>query len=349
MECLDEELFDRDVVREKPRQTRSEKREERRRRWQERAAEDETEGEWSGAGEDATEESRTGEPEDLTVAHPLDIPKAELQRLQDTGETLKSVREAADGHPSSAGVGFFRRDGLVYRRWTPPRQQDDPELMAVEQIVLPLQCRRGVMELAHSEAHSIPLAGHLGKEKTARRILQRFYWPTLYRDVAEWCRCCAACQKLSRRKVCRAPLVPLPVMEEPFQRIAMDIVGPLPRSRTGMRYILVICDYATRYPEAVALKSIDAASVAEELVHFFARMGVPKEILTDQGSNFTSQLLTEVYRMLRVHPIRTTPYHPQTDGLVERFNQTLKAMLRKAAIEEGRDWDKLLPYLLFAY
>ena len=144
--------------------------------------------------------------------------------------------------------------------------------------MLPLQCRRGVMELAHSN----PLAGHLGKEKTARRILQLFYWPTLYRDVAEWCRCSAACQK---RKV---PLVPLPVMEEPFQRIAMDIVGPLPWSRTGMRYILVICDYATRYPEAVALKSIDAASVAKELVHFFARMGVPKEILTDQGSNFTS-------------------------------------------------------------
>ena len=82
---------------------------------------------------------------------------------------------------------------------------------------------------------------------------------------------------------------------------------------------------------------------------FFSRVGVPQEILTDQGSNFTSRLLREVYCLLHVTPIRTSPYHPQTDGLVERFNQTLKSMLRKAAMEEGKDWDRLIPYLLFAY
>ena len=110
-----------------------------------------------------------------------------------------------------------------------------------------------------------------------------------------------------------------------------------------------MCDYATRYPEAVALRSIDAEHIAEELVKVFARVGIPEEILTDQGSNFTSQLLAELYKMLHVHPIRTSPYHPQTDGLVERFNKTLKSMLRKAAVSEGKDWDKMLPYLLFAY
>ena len=129
----------------------------------------------------------------------------------------------------------------------------------------------------------------------------------------------------------------------------MDIVGPLPRSSSGKWYILVICDYATRYPEAVALRTIDANAVAEELLTFFSRVGVPEEILTDQGTNFMSQLLSEAYRLLKIKPIRTTPYHPQTDGLVERFNGTLKAMLKKAASEDGRDWDRLLPYLLFAY
>ena len=128
----------------------------------------------------------------------------------------------------------------------------------------------------------------------------------------------------------------------------MDIIGPLPKSRRGHRYILVVCDYATRYQEAVATRYIDAASIAEELLKIFARVGVPEEILTDQETNFTSQLLTELYNMLHVQPIRTTPYNPQTDGLVERFNQTLKSMLRKTA-EEGKDWDVLLPYLLFAY
>ena len=137
-------------------------------------------------------------------------------------------------------------------------------------------------------------------------------------------------------------------MEEPFKRIAMDIVGPLPRSSLGKRYILVICDYATRYPEAIALRTIDAPTVGVELVKLFARMGVPEEILTNQGSNFTSQLLHEVYQLLHIKPIQTTPYHPQTDGLVERFNSTFKSMLRKAVDEEGKDWDHLLPYLLFA-
>ena len=87
----------------------------------------------------------------------------------------------------------------------------------------------------------------------------------------------------------------------------MDIVGPLPRSTSGKRYILVICDYATRYPEAVALRAIDANAVAEELMAFFSRIGLPEEILTDHGTTFNSLLLSEVYRLLRIKPIRTTP------------------------------------------
>ena len=89
--------------------------------------------------------------------------------------------------------------------------------------------------------------------------------------------------------------------------------------------------------------------VAEELIKLFSLVGIPKEILTDQGSNFTSQLLTEIYRLLHVHPIQTTPYHPQTDGLVERFNKTLKSLLQKGTADVGKDWDKLLAILLFAY
>ena len=113
--------------------------------------------------------------------------------------------------------------------------------------------------------------------------------------------------------------------------------------------MLVICDYGTRFPEAVPLRAIDADTVAEELVKMFARVGIPKELLTDQGSNFQSQLLQELYRLLHIEALRTSPYHPQTDGLLERFNHTLKSMLRKTAGEEGKYWDTLIPFLLFAY
>ena len=144
-------------------------------------------------------------------------------------------------------------------------------------------------------------------------------------------------------------MIPLPIMGEPFTRIAMDMVGPLPVTRHGNRYILVVCDYATRYPEAFPMRKFTAPAVASRLVELFSRHGIPKEILTDQGTNFTSALLGELYKMLGVKPIKTTPYHPQTDGLVERFNQTLKQMLRKVINENGSDWDELLPYVLYAY
>ena len=118
------------------------------------------------------------------------------------------------------------------------------------------------------------------------------------------------------------------IMGTPFERIAMDIVGPLPKTRRGNEYILVVSDYATRFPEAIPLCRFTATAVAEQLVDLFAKFGIPKEILTDQGTNFTSQLLKELYSLLGVQAIRTTPYHPQTDGHVERFNQTLKNMLK---------------------
>ena len=85
-------------------------------------------------------------------------------------------------------------------------------------------------------AHEIPLAGHMGKEKTRCRILQRFYWPTLYKDVEEYSKCCMQYQKSNNKRVQRAPLIPLPIVGEPFKRIAMDIIGPLPKSRSCTRY-----------------------------------------------------------------------------------------------------------------
>ena len=160
--------------------------------------------------------------------------------------------------------------------------------------------------------------------------------------MAYFCRNCARCQKACNQRGPPVPLIPLPIMSEPFSRIAMEIVGPLPRSSKGQpslprsskgqpslprsskgqpslprsskghKYILVICDYATQYPEAVPLRTCDTEAVAEELVKLFSRVGIPKETLTDQGTNFSSQLLAELYRLLNIHSIQTTPYHPQT-------------------------------------
>ena len=129
----------------------------------------------------------------------------------------------------------------------------------------------------------------------------------------------------------------MPVIDTPFQRVAIDLVGPLERRiENRNKYILTLVDYATRYPEAVALSSIETEAVAEALVSIFSRVGIPKEILTDMGSQFTSALMKEVSRLLSFKQLVTSPYHPICNGLVEHFNGTLKKMLTRMCAERPR-------------
>uniref|UniRef100_A0A3Q1GC55 Gypsy retrotransposon integrase-like protein 1 n=1 Tax=Acanthochromis polyacanthus TaxID=80966 RepID=A0A3Q1GC55_9TELE len=235
-----------------------------------------------------------------------------------------------------AGEGYFLRDRVLYYK---------ANLEDRERLVVPQTLRDQVLELGHS----IPWAGHLGAKKTLDRIASRFYWPGLHTEVQDYCQSCPVCQLAGAKNVPRFPLQPLPIIDVPFSRIAMDIVGPLERTQSGHRYILVICDYSTRYPEAFPLRDITAKQIAYALLQLFSRVGIPSEILTDQGTNFLSNTLRQVYRLLGIRGIRTTPYHPQTDGLVERYNRTLKSMLKKFISSNAKDWDKWLPYLLFAY
>ncbi|KAK7880009.1 hypothetical protein WMY93_033328 [Mugilogobius chulae] len=215
-----------------------------------------------------------------------------------------------------------------------------------KRLVVPLTCRSLVMHLAHT----VPWAGHLGRHKTFLRVSSRFYWPSMYTDIQKYCATCPTCQKTCPvRKSDRAFLQPLPVISTPFRRIAMDIVGPLVKSSSGHQYILVISDYATRFPEAFPLRTITAPAVLRALIQLFSRVGLPDEILTDQGTNFTSRLMHLFQQQLGITSIKTSPYHPQTDGLVERFNQTLKRMLQKFVDDTGKDWDRWLPFVLFAY
>ena len=148
-------------------------------------------------------------------------------------------------------------------------------------------------------------------------------------DVTRFCRSCDICQRtVAKGRVVNVPLGKMPVIDTAFDRVAVDIVGPIfPATENGNRYILTMVDYATRYPEAQPLKDIHAETVAEALVNMFARVGIPKQILSNQGSQFLSAVMKEVCRLLSVKQMVTTPYHPMCNGLVEKFNGTLKNML----------------------
>ncbi|KAL1276794.1 hypothetical protein QQF64_036417 [Cirrhinus molitorella] len=247
------------------------------------------------------------------------------------------VAEGKEVHPAPHPIPHFVvKNGLLY---CVAQRRGEEKIL----LVVPRAKTGTVMELAHSH----PMAGHLGAQNTIQRIRDRFHWPGLDAEVRRFCQACPTCQRTSPQTPPPSPLIPLPIIEVPFQRIGMDLVGPLPKSARGHEHILVVVDYATRYPEAIPLRKATAKAIAHELFLLCSRVGIPSEILTDQGTPFMSRLMADLCRLLHVKQLRTTVYHPQTDGLVERFNKTLKQMLRRVAAEEKRDWDQMLPYVLF--
>ena len=206
--------------------------------------------------------------------------EADFRTEQKTDSSLQAWERAT--RPES---DYVVEDGLLFHL---SKAGTGEELM---QLVMPTTRRTGAIRVAHST----PLAGHFGRNKTTQRLLRRYFWPGINREVADACRSCAACQRTARVERNRAPLMPLPIVEEPFARVAMDIVGPLQKSGRGHRFILTLMDYATKYLEAVPLCRVDARSVADALTEIFSRLGIPGEILTDQGSNFMSSLMTEFF------------------------------------------------------
>ena len=131
----------------------------------------------------------------------------------------------------------------------------------------------------------------------------------------------------------------------PMERIAIDVLGPLPVTGAGNKYILIVADYFTKWVEAFPMANQEASTVREVVCRF----GVPLLIHSDQGRNFESVLFAEMCRLLGIKKTRTTPYHPQSDGMVERFNRTLEAQLSKFADHNQKDWDLHIPFLLMAY
>ena len=272
-----------------------------------------------------------------------------LIEAQEKAEDLKRLRDIALSAEEAANVSqcYYTKSGVLMRKWSPPGRPTDEDWTAVHQVVVPPSYRKEILRLAHD----IPMAGHLGVRKTEARILAHFYWPRLRQDVTEYCKSCHTCQVVGKpqHRIKPAPLIPIPVSQEPFSRVLLiDCVGPLPKTKTGFQYLLTIMDTTTRFPEAVPLRNIKAKTVIDVLLIFFTRYGLPKEIQSDQGSNFMSTVFQEVMFQLGIKQINSSAYHPQSQGALERYHQTLKTMIKSYCQENPGEWDKGIPFLLFA-
>ncbi|GFV52144.1 hypothetical protein TNCV_5070651 [Trichonephila clavipes] len=208
----------------------------------------------------------------------------------------------------------------------------------IKQLVTPEIRKKKILEIAHESM----FGAHLGAHKTIQRIKFSFYWPGMVNEIEAYCSSCHGCQlRKVIRSVDKIPITPVSHPELPFQVVNVDLIGPVdPASSQGHKYILCLMDQHSRWPEAIPLKS---------LLEIFSRTGIPEVIVMDNATNFTASLTQEFLKILGACPRFSTPYHPEGNGLIERWNQTLKNMLHHIIREEGRSWHRHIPFLLWAY
>ncbi|XP_063600010.1 uncharacterized protein LOC134776228 [Penaeus indicus] len=241
-------------------------------------------------------------------------------------------------------VCYYLQSGVLMRKYKPYNISADDTRKTVHQIVIPKSLHTDVLNIAHD------ISGHLGVKKTYYKILAHFYWPKMKRDVSRYCQSCHICQVKGKpgAGIKPYPLQPIPVLREPFSKVVIDCVGPLPKTKRGNKFLLIIIDVATRYPEAFPLRRITTKNVVKALIKFFTQVGLPAVVQSDQGSNFTSKLYENVMKSLGIQQCRSSVYHPQSQGVVERFHYTLKTMIKAFCLETGSEWDEGIDLLLFS-
>ncbi len=232
--------------------------------------------------------------------------------------------------------------GLLVRPWI-----NRKGLETYIQLVVPRAYVNDVMAMAHDNA----VAGHFGVKRTLARLREKYFWSGMDVDVRRWLRSCPVCG--ARRLPPHVAHHPVQRQQAafPLQRAAMDILGPFkPATTSGFKYILVMGDYSTKFIIAVGMKDQTSETCAEVFVkHFVCLLGLPETIHSDRGTQFEAALFRKMCQVLGIHKTRTTAFHPQCDGQIERNNRTLLDLLAKLARDNPRDWDEWLPLACFAY
>ena len=269
---------------------------------------------------------------------------AKIKEAQAKDAYMVLVYEAVkDGKPppglTHQNGKIFIHKGVLCRRF---KESGDSEVCI--QMLIPLEMRSTILEHLHNRA------GHMGVKRTLERVRHRFYWPGYESDVERWVRECETCQKRNNPQPC--PQAPLDTISasHPFQKITWDIMGPLPVTRKGNKYILVVTDVFSKWVEAFPLQVTDGLTLTSILMdEVICRYGVPQQLHSDQGSNLNAEVNQRLCQLLGIERSRTTAYHPEGNGQVERFNRTVEAILAKMVGEHQDDWDKHLQKAVFAY
>jgi len=237
-------------------------------------------------------------------------------------------------------------DNGLYYTGTPSHQLFMGTFSYNQRLVIPHDYHLAILEIFHTSA----FGGHLGITRTYRKIASRYYWTSLWNDTANYIKQCPQCQAEKIRR--RTPAVAFQKINDPdypFQIVSMDYIGPLTQS-ADFKYVLVIVDLFTHWAITVPCINADTTSTALIFINeVFTKFGSPEILLSDQGQHFVSAVLDVVWRTLHIDKRQTTAFHPQTNGVVERYNATLKAALRCLCSDHPSDWVTMLQSATFAY
>lgn len=278
--------------------------------------------------------------EDLPTAQEEESDMGADQRNDDFCNKFIEILEnptLSDREKAHLARNFTIQDGLLYRK----------NLQGNLMVVIPARRRAAVL----LSCHDIPLAAHLGFSRTYNLAKRRCYWPKMRQEIKRYVASCIPCQKRkisNKRK--QGFIQPMPVAEDAFDIVGIDLITKLPVSHDGFNTILVCTDNLSKYAIAVPLKN----ELAETIIHAFfnhvvAKHGCPKVVISDRGANISGERSRDFFRLFAIKRRLTSAYHPQSNGQTERFNRTLKASLTMYVDANQRDWSSFVQAITFAY
>ena len=210
----------------------------------------------------------------------------------------------------------------------------------VIQLIIPKKFRKDILKLCHDD-----VSGHLGVQRTKDRVLLNFFWPNCYKVIETYVKTCHECQIVGKpRDKKKVPLKLTPIILEPFSKLAIDAIGPLPITGNNNRYAITAICCASKYPVAIPIPNLSCINYA--LIQIFSQTGYPKQIQCNLGTSFTSELTTLFFDKFNNKVNHSSVAHPESNS-VERMYSTLKRIIKVLCLESGSDWERVLPMALF--